>query len=83
VTCPYLFLILTAAIRIRPHFTGRTAPLRPRPPGFATPGFSSALRAPTGRGPDGAAELVSELAGHARETAETAGWTYAACWVHP
>jgi len=67
-------------VRAGPQFTGRTAPLRPRPPGFATPGFSSALRAPTGRGPDGAAELVSELAGQARETAETTGWTYAACW---
>ena len=28
-TCAYLFLILTAVVRIGPHFTGRTAPLRP------------------------------------------------------
>jgi len=28
VTCPYLFLILTAVVRVWPKFTGRTAPLR-------------------------------------------------------
>jgi uncharacterized protein (DUF433 family) len=28
-TCAYLFLILTAVVRPRPQFTGRTAPLRP------------------------------------------------------
>ena len=29
-TCAYLLLILTAVVRTGPHFTGRTAPLRPR-----------------------------------------------------